>query len=84
MSKNFEDYTTLELTKFYENYLEKIPDEFNASKIIITARKHNKVNYHTSYSLKIKINDNIGRKDYMRLRHIRDRRKNVNINFRFC
>ena len=57
MSKNFEDYTTLELTKFYENYLEKIPDEFRASKIIITAKKHNKVNYHTSYSLRIKIKD---------------------------
>ena len=57
MSKNFEDYTTLELTKFYENYLEKIPAEFRASKIDITARKHNKVNYHTSYSIKIIILD---------------------------
>ena len=58
MSKNFEDYSTLELTKFYENYMEKLPTEFRASKIDIQARKHNKVNYHTSYSIKIKTANN--------------------------
>ena len=53
MSKNFEEYTALELTKFLENYHEKLPIEFKAAKIVTSIRKYNKVNYHLSYSIKI-------------------------------
>ena len=51
MSKNFEEYTAIELTQFLENYHEKLPIEFKAAKIEASIRKFNKVNYHLSYSI---------------------------------
>ena len=50
MSKKFEEYTPLELTKFLEYYHEKIPEEFKVPKIEFTCTK---IPGYSTYTVKL-------------------------------
>ena len=50
MSKKFEEYTPLELTKFLENYHEKIPKEFKVPKTEFTCTK---IPGYSTYTVKL-------------------------------